>query len=74
MNKFANVITREIKTHTAIQKRGGRPKKNESEKRDQKITIALTKDEKRKLEEMAEEEGLSVGVFVRKTLKQQEVI
>ncbi|BCD68935.1 ribbon-helix-helix domain-containing protein [Nitratiruptor sp. YY09-18] len=71
MNKFANVTTREIKTHTAIQKRGGRPKKSESEKRDQKITIALTKDEKKKLEEMAEQEGLSVGVFVRKVLKQQ---
>jgi len=75
MNKFAHVKPREITTHATMQKRkGGRPKKSEEDKRDQKITIALTKDEKGKLEEIAKKEGLSIGVFVRKILKQQEVI
>jgi hypothetical protein len=72
MNKFAKVKKRELNTHASIQEkrnRGGRPKKAPEEKRSEKIFVNLTKSEKEKLERLAQEEEMALGVFVRKILK-----
>jgi hypothetical protein len=76
MNKFANIKKREIQSHTSIQKKnpGGRPKKSEEEKRSEKIYINLTKKEKEKIEKIAINEELPIGILVRKILKEKNYI
>ena len=72
MNKFANVKKRELNTHASIQEKkhkGGRPKKSPEEKRSEKIFVNLTKAGKEKLERLAQEEEIALGVLVRKILK-----
>ena len=71
MSKFATIKKREINTHTSMQKKhpGGRPKKDPSQKRSEKVFLNLTKEEKKRLEELAKEEEIALGVLVRKLLK-----
>ena len=72
MNKFASIKKREINTHTTIQTKkhpGGRPKKDEAEKRSEKVFLNLTKAEKERLESLAKKEDIALGTLVRKILK-----
>jgi len=77
MNKFANIKKREIQTHADIQSQkhpGGRPKKSDKEKKNQKIYLSLTKEEKERLESLAKEEDIPLGTLVRKILKKHSYI
>jgi len=71
MNKFANVKKREITTHatTLAKHPGGRPKKRPEERRSERIFVNLTRAEKERLENLAQEEDIALGVLVRKILK-----
>jgi len=77
MNKFSTIKKRELNTHASIQTKkhpGGRPKKSPEEKRSEKVFINLTKAEKSKLNSLAIEEGIALGVLVRKILKKHRYI
>lgn len=78
-NKFASKVTakKETPTHKDIQTKkhpGGRPKKDPAKKLDVQVFVSVSKTEKKKLEELSEEEGLSISQLCRRALKASKML
>ena len=50
--------------HEADKKRTGRPRKAKIERQSERVTVHLTPRERRKLEQLAKEEGLSLASMI----------
>jgi len=74
--KFKNVtINRDIKTHKDMQKaKGGRPKLEDKQKKKEKVFVSFTTEEKSKLLQHANQNGMPLATYIRKVLKESGAI
>ncbi len=60
-----------VQEETLVKNKGGRPKKQESDKRMRAVHVYFTVDERASISEHANKRGLTMGGFVRNYLKTQ---